>query len=128
MSNDSTAMAEQKGSSSSKSDERRDSPRVPMSFWVRRAGSEGAFDSHEGDLSLGGCAFRGAVLEPGAQIELRFRLSTLPDELQVRGEVLTGTEVGLAAATRVRFLDMPVEAELAIARYLDDLELAAPKR
>jgi uncharacterized protein (TIGR02266 family) len=120
-------MAEQTGSTNRKSDERRESPRVPMAFKVRRAGSEGPFDSHEGDLSLGGCAFRGAVLEPGAQIELRFRLPTLPAELNVRGEVLVGTELSIGAATRVRFVDMPVEAELAIARHLDDLELAAPK-
>jgi uncharacterized protein (TIGR02266 family) len=120
-------MADQKDSTGPKSDERRDSPRVPMSFRVRRAGSEAAFDSHEGDLSLGGCAFRGAVLEPGARIELRFRLPTLPAELQVMGEVLIGTEVGQGSSTRVRFLELPVEAELAIARHLDDVELAAPK-
>ncbi len=98
-----------------------------MKFSVRRAGSEGAFDTHEGDLSLGGCAFRGAVLEPGAQIELRFRLPSFPAELNVRGEVLVGTELSVGAATRVRFIDIPVETELAIARHLDDLELAAPK-
>lgn len=120
-------MAEQTDSTNSKSDERRDSPRVPMTFWVRRAGSEGPFESHEGDLSLGGCAFRGAVLEPGAQIELRFRLPNFPAELHIRGEVLVGTELGVGAATRVRFQDIPVEAELAIARHLDNLELATPK-
>jgi hypothetical protein len=120
-------MAEQTGSTKSKGDERRDSPRVPMKFWVRRADSMAAFDTHEGDLSLGGCAFRGAVLEPGAQIELRFRLPNFPAELTVRGEVLVGTELSLGAATRVRFMELPVEAELAIARHLDDLELAAPK-
>ncbi len=120
-------MAEQTDSTNRKGDERRDSPRVPMSFGVRRAGSEAPFESHEGDLSLGGCAFRGAVLEPGANIELRFRLPNFPAELNVRGEVLVGTELGVGSATRVRFIDIPVEAELAIARHLDDLELAAPK-
>lgn len=120
-------MAEQSDSTGTKGHERRDSPRVPMNFRVRRAGSDGPFDSHQGDLSLGGCAFRGAVLEPGAHIELRFSLPPLPDELSVKGEVLVGTELGLGAATRVRFLDIPVETELAIARHLDDLELAAPK-
>jgi PilZ domain-containing protein len=121
-------MAERTDSTGPKSEERRESPRVPMSFQVRRAGSEAVFEPHEGDLSLGGCAFRGGGLEPGVQLELRFRLPSLPDELQVRGEVLSRLEGAQSPATRVRFLDLPVEAELAIARHLDDVELAAPKR
>ncbi|WP_224244148.1 PilZ domain-containing protein [Hyalangium gracile] len=117
-------MAERTDSTGPKNEERRESPRVPMSFQVRRAGSEATFESHPGDLSLGGCAFKGAGLEPGTQLELRFRLPAASDELQVRGEVLAGSD---GSATRVRFLDMAVEAELAIARHLDDMELAAPK-
>jgi hypothetical protein len=118
-------MAEQNDSTGPKSEERRDSPRVPMRFLVRRAGSEVAFEPHEGDLSLGGCAFRGGGMEPGWALEMRFLLPGVADEMHVRGEVLRTSD---AAATRVRFLDLPVEAELAIARYLDDMELAAPKR
>jgi hypothetical protein len=96
-----------------------------MKFLVRRAGSQADFEPREGDLSLGGCAFRGAALEPGAQLEMRFLLPSLPDELRVRGEVLVVPEGAQAAATRVRFVDLPVETELAIARYLDDMELAS---
>jgi hypothetical protein len=117
-------MAERTDSTGPKSEERRESPRVPMSFQVRRAGSEAVFESHQGDLSLGGCAFRGGALEPGAQLELRFRLPTAAQELQVRGEALPGSD---ETATRVRFSELTVEAELAIARHLDDMELAAPK-
>lgn len=120
-------MAERTDSTGPKTEERRESPRVPMSFLVRRAGSGADFEAREGDLSLGGCAFRGTVLEPGTQLELRFRLPILPDELQVRGEVLSTAEPA-QGATRVRFLELPVEAELAIARHLDDMELAASKR
>jgi PilZ domain len=117
-------MAERTDSTGPKSEERRESPRVPMNFQVRRAGSEATFEVHPGDLSLGGCAFQSGGMQPGTQLELRFRLATGSDELQVHGEVLASSD---AVATRVRFLDMPVEAELAIARHLDDLELAAPK-
>ena len=117
-------MAERTDSTGPKSEERRESPRVPMSFQVRRVGSEATFQAHPGDLSLGGCAFRSGGMQPGTQLELRFRLPSGSDELQVCGEVLVGSD---GAATRVRFLDMSVEAELAIARHLDDLELAAPK-
>lgn len=117
-------MAERNDSTGAKPEERRESPRVPMRFLVRRAGSGAEFAPHQGDLSLGGCAFRGSLLEPGAQLEVRFILPSGSDELQVRGEVLASSD---ATATRVRFLDLPVDAELTIARYLDDMELAAPK-
>lgn len=117
-------MAERNDSTGAKAEERRDSPRVPMRFLVRRAGSEASFEPHQGDLSLGGCAFRGGTLQSGTQVEVRFILPSGSDELQVRGEVLPNSDV---VATRVRFLDLPVEAELTIARYLDDMELAAPK-
>jgi len=121
-------MAERTDSTGPKAEERRDSPRVPMSFHVRRAGTEAAFEPRDGDLSLGGCAFRGAALEPGTQLEVRFRLPSLTDELKVRGEVLTASEAAQqAATTRVRFLELPVEAELAIARHLHDVEQSAPK-
>jgi hypothetical protein len=117
-------MAERNDSTGPKSEERRESPRVPMSFQVRRAGSEAEFESHQGDLSLGGCAFRGKALEAGTPLELRFSLPSVEKELQVRGEVLAGSD---GTATRVRFLDLAVEAELAIARHLDNMALAAPK-
>ncbi|MBN1206984.1 MAG: PilZ domain-containing protein [Myxococcaceae bacterium] len=120
-------MAEQTDSTGTQNEERRDSPRVPMKFLVRRAGSEADFEPREGDLSLGGCAFQGAALDPGAQLEMRFLLPSLPDELRVRGEVLAVPQGAQAAATRVRFLELPVETELAIARYLDDMELATTK-
>jgi hypothetical protein len=117
-------MAEQNDSTGLKNEERRDSPRVPMNFQVRPAGSAALFETHPGDLSLGGCAFRGGGLQPGSQLEVRFRVPSVPDELQVRGEVLPSSD---KVATRVRFLELAVEAELAIARHLDDVELAAPK-
>ena len=121
-------MAEQTDSTGPKSEERRDSPRVPMNFLVRRAGSEAVYESREGDLSLGGCAFKGSALEPGTQLEVRFRLPNLTDELKVRGEVLTVPEASQGGSTRVRFMDLPVEVELSIARHLDDTALGTSTR
>lgn len=121
-------MAERNDSTSPKSEERRDSPRVPMHFLVRRAGSDASYEPREGDLSLGGCAFKGPSLEAGTALEVRFRLPNLTDELKVRGEVLASPEGSQGAATRVRFLELPVEVELSIARHLDETALGAPKR
>ena len=120
-------MAEQNDSPGVRGEERRESPRVPMQFQVRPVEGEAVFEAREGDLSLGGCAWRGGTMEAGPHVELRFRLPSLPDELRVRGEVLHVREGPLGLATHVRFMDLPVETELAIARHLDDLELASPK-
>jgi hypothetical protein len=120
-------MAERNDSPGARGEERRDSPRVPMRFLVRRAGSGSEFEAREGDLSLGGCAWRGAGYEGGTQMELRFLLPSLPDELLVRGEVLKVTEGAQGAITHMRFVELPVETELAIARYLDDMELGGRK-
>ena len=120
-------MAERNDSPDSRGEERRDSPRVPMHFQVRLAEGEAVFEPREGDLSLGGCAWRGGPMEAGTHVELRFRLPSLPDELRVRGEVLHVRAGPLGPATHVRFIDVPVETELAIARHLDDVQLAATK-
>jgi len=120
-------MAERNDSPGTRGEERRDSPRVPMHFQVRPAEGEAVFETREGDLSLGGCAWRGGAMEAGMHVELRFRLPSLPEELRVRGEVLHVREGPQGLATHVRFMELPVETELAIARHLDDLQLASPK-
>lgn len=120
-------MAERNDSPDTRGEERRESPRVPMAFQVRLAEGEGVFETREGDLSLGGCAWRGGPMEAGTHVELRFRLPSVTDELRVRGEVLHVRVGPQGPATHVRFIDLPVEMELAIARHLDDVQLASPK-
>ncbi|HEX8698592.1 MAG TPA: PilZ domain-containing protein [Myxococcaceae bacterium] len=120
-------MAERNDSPGVRGEERRESPRVPMQFQVRQAEGEAVFENREGDLSLGGCAWRGGTMDAGTHVELRFRLPSLPDELRVRGEVLHVRTGPQGPATHVRFMDLPVETELAIARHLDDVQLAASK-
>ncbi|XXF76563.1 PilZ domain-containing protein [Myxococcaceae bacterium GXIMD 01537] len=121
MSREAVAMVE-------KSEERRESPRVPTRLLVRRADSGAVYEAHEGDVSLGGFAWTGSPLEAGAQVELRLKLPGAEAELHVRGEVLQVSESPRGPQSRGRFLDLPVEAELAIARYLDDVALADAKR
>ncbi len=120
-------MAERNETPGSRGDERRESPRVPMQFQVRPFEGEAVFEPREGDLSLGGCAWRGGTMEAGTHVELRFRLPMMPEELRVRGEVLHVRAGPQGPATHVRFIDLPVETELAIARHLDDVQLATPK-
>jgi uncharacterized protein (TIGR02266 family) len=122
-------MSEQsKDDGQRRAEERRESPRVPMRIRVRRENSSQAFDSREGNISLGGFARFGTSLSVGTKVEARFTLPGSTDELQVRGEVLHVAHGSRGSSAHVRFLDLPVETEMLIARYLDDLELAETRR
>ena len=121
-------MSEQsKDEGQRRAEERRESPRVPMRIRVRRENTSLAFDSREGNISLGGFAWFGSALSVGQKVEARFTLPGSTDELQVRGEVLHVAHGSRGSSAHVRFLDLPVETEMLIARYLDDLELAESK-
>ena len=107
--------------------ERRESPRVSMRFLVRRADTPDMFESREGNLSLGGFAWFGAALSVGSKVEARFTLPGSLDEFQVRGEVLHVGHGSRGSSSHARFLELSVEAEMRIARYLDELELEESK-
>jgi hypothetical protein len=120
-------MSEQSKNSGQRPEtERRESPRVAMRFRVRRVGTE-TFDSREGNLSLGGFAWFGAALPVGTKVDARFNLPGSSEEIEVRGEVLHVGYGSRGTSAHVRFLDLPVEAELSIARYIDDVELEESK-
>lgn len=112
---------------SKQTEERRESPRVSMRFLVRRAGTADAFESREGNLSLGGFVWYNGALPVGAKVEARFLLPDAGEELQLRGEVIHVGDGSCGTSSHVRFLEPPVEVEMRIARYLDDVELAEPK-
>jgi hypothetical protein len=118
-------MSEQSNDSGQRlENDRRDSPRVAMRLSVRRAGTSDTFEPREGNLSLGGFAWYGAALPVGTKVEVRILLPGSKEELQARGEVLHVGHGSRGSSSHVRFLELPVEAEMSIARYLDDVELA----
>lgn len=102
-------------------DERRDSPRVPMQFLVRDVGlTEGEWEQREGDLSLGGISWKGKTAPHGTEVEVRFRLPKVPKEVRALGEILRVKSAGQGIDFHLRFTELDVRAELAIARYLDE--------
>lgn len=117
-------MAERNEAQGGKAEDRRDSPRVPIRLKVRQAGGTEEWRERDGDLSLGGVAWNGDGLTAGTAVEVRFQLPGSPAEVEVRGEVLQVTQGPQGPAAHVRFQDLPVEAELAIARHLDNVRLA----
>lgn len=102
-------------------DERRDSPRVPMNFLVRDIGlRDGEWEEREGDLSLGGISWRGKTAPHGTEVDVRFRLPLVPKEVRARGEILRVKAAGVGIDFHLRFTELDVRSELAIARFLDD--------
>jgi hypothetical protein len=117
-------MSEQsKDSNPRPHEERRESPRVSMRLRVKRADSADSFEAREGNLSLGGFAWFSGAQPVGSKIEVRISLPDAGEELQLRGEVIHVAHGSRGTSAHARFLELPVEAELRIARYLDDVEL-----
>jgi hypothetical protein len=100
-------------------DERRDSPRVPMLFLVRDVVEGGSYLEREGDLSLGGIYWKGKYPPFGTQVEVRFRLPGVPKEIRARGEIIRVMEKGRDLDFHVRFVELDVADELAMARHIE---------
>jgi hypothetical protein len=99
-------------------DDRRDSHRVPFRFQVREAAVGGSFVEREGNLALGGIYYAGLHPPVGAVVEVRFLIPGHTEEIMALGEVLRVSKKGEKFGAHMRFTDIPVEWELAVARYL----------
>jgi uncharacterized protein (TIGR02266 family) len=107
--------------------DRRESLRVPIRLMVRDAALGGSFDERRGNLSLGGVYFTEGHPPFGTRVELRFILPGERAEIRATGEILRVSREGGAFGAHVRFQDLPLEAELAIARFLDQAVQAASR-
>ena len=99
-------------------DERRDSLRVPFRFQIREAATGGSFVEHDGNLALGGIDYAGRHPPVGASVEVRFLIPGHFEEIMALGEVLRVSNEGDRFGAHLRFTEIPVESELAVARYL----------
>ncbi|MGC3997957.1 MAG: PilZ domain-containing protein [Anaeromyxobacter sp.] len=99
-------------------DDRRDSGRVPVTLHVRESALGGSFEQHQGNLALGGAYFEAHHPPAGQRLELRFLLPGVREEIRTAAEVLRVTREGERFGAHLRFVDIPLEAELAIARFL----------
>jgi PilZ domain len=115
---DGTTSKAAEAQESQKDQDRRDSERIPIALLVRDAALGGSFEEHAGNVGIGGVFFDALHPPVGNRIELRFVLPGERAEIQARGEVLRISRDGERFGTHVRFVDMPLEAELAIARFL----------
>jgi hypothetical protein len=100
------------------SSDRRDSVRVALPLLVREVELGGSFEEHPGNLGLGGAFFEALHPPAGSRLEVRFLLPGGRDEIQALTEVLRVTREGERFGAHLRFVDLPLETELAIARFL----------
>jgi hypothetical protein len=98
--------------------DRRDSERVPIQLLVRDAALGGSFEPYEGNLALGGVYFDAFHPPAGTRLEVRFLVPGAREEVRATGEVLRVSREGQRFGAHVKFVDIPLEAELAIARFL----------
>ena len=99
--------------------DRRDSVRVPIRLMVRDSELGGSFEERAGNVSLGGVYFTEGHPPFGTHVELRFVLPGERVEVRAEGEILRVSREGGAFGAHVRFQDLPLESELAIARFLE---------
>ena len=99
--------------------ERRDSRRVPLRIHVRDLGLGGSYEEYPGNVGIGGVYFDALHPPVGSQLELRFILPGSREEILTMGEVLRVSRDGARFGAHVKFVDLPLDAELAIARFLE---------
>lgn len=96
--------------------ERRDSARIPVRLLVREPALGGSFEEREGNLSIGGVLYWALHPPVGGRVEVRFFIPAFKREVRAVGEVLRVTRDGGRFGTHVRFLDLPIEEEMTLAR------------
>ena len=114
-------MAEEKqgaGATAPGDDDRRESRRVTIELLVRDAAIGGSFETRTGNLALGGVFFDAYHPPAGSKVELRFLVPGSRDEVRAVGEVLRVSREGSRFGAHIRFVEIPLDAELAIARFL----------
>lgn len=98
-------------------EERRDSRRIPIRLLVRDLALGGSFEPYDGNLALGGVCYEATHPPVGRRVEVRFLVPDA-DEIRAVGEVVRVSRDGARFAAHVKFVDIPLDAELAVARFL----------
>ncbi len=98
--------------------DRRDSARIPLPLFVREEALGGSFEEVRGNLGLGGVWFEALHPPAGDRFEVRVLLPGVREEIRGRAEVLRITREGERFGAHLRFVELPLETELAIARFL----------
>jgi hypothetical protein len=96
--------------------DRRDSTRIPLRLLVREPALGGSFEERDGNLSIGGVLYWALHPPVGGRVEIRFFIPAFRREVQAIGEVLRVSREGDRFGTHVRFVEIPLDAEMTLAR------------
>jgi hypothetical protein len=107
-------------------EDRRDSQRVPFTFQVRERTQGGSYEAKEGNLSIGGVYFTGNHPPTGAVVELRFIVPGHDREVAAVGEVIRVSRADEKFGAHIRFTEIPLDCELALARFFQSSPARAP--
>lgn len=99
-------------------DERRDSRRVEIDLLVRDVALGGSFEPFRGNVGIGGVYYEALHPPAGGSVDVRFLVPGATEEVRVGGEVLRVSREGSRFGAHVKFVEIPLEAELALARFL----------
>lgn len=97
--------------------ERRDSPRRAVAMDVREPGCRAR--SCVGDLSVDGAAFVTLAPPTGDEVELLVSIPTYVGPIMARAQVVGRRPAARGVQVSVAFTDLDVEAQLAIAQWLE---------
>jgi hypothetical protein len=96
--------------------DRRDSARIPTRLYVREPALGGSFEACEGNLAIGGVLYWSLHPPVGGRVEVRFFIPAFKREVVAIGEVLRVSRDGARFGTHVRFVEIPLDAEMTLAR------------
>jgi hypothetical protein len=103
-------------------EDRRDCPRRLIALDVREPGSPSR--SCVGDLSVSGASFVTAAPPEGDLVELMFSVPTYTGPITATGCVVARSGLPQGTMVSVAFVDIDIDAQLAIAQWFDDISAA----
>ncbi len=109
---------DEQGKPAASGSDRRDSQRIPIQLLVRDVAVGGSFEPFEGNLGIGGVYYEALHPPLGNRVELRFIVPGAREEIQAVGEVLRVSREGERFGAHVKFVEISLDDELAIARRL----------
>jgi len=112
------------GSPPGNSQERRESPRIPVEMWVEESTERELYFQRSGNLSSGGIFLENTIPHPkGTVVNLQFTLPGDTVPIKVRGEIVNAAasdELGMG----IKFVDVEPDVERRITEFVQRAEAA----
>ena len=106
------------------SQERRESPRIPVEMWVEESTERELYFQRSGNLSAGGIFLENTIPHPkGTVVNLQFTLPGDTVPIKVRGEIVNAAasdELGMG----IKFVDVEPDVERRIAEFVQRADAA----